>query len=291
MATSIPPMNVLRTFEAAARLGSFAAAADEVCVTQGAVSHQMKSLEHTLGVILFARHGRRIELTGNGKFFADRVRSMLGQIGEAIDAVRGADLSNRLTISVLPSFASRWLMPRLGAFLERHPGLEVSIQATTALANFSRDRVDIALRFGKGNWPELHSECFLTDEYFPVCSPSLNHGRLPTAPREIMAFPMLCTQAEPWAPWFHAAGLEVREPQGALEFNDAGLMLQAAVARQGIALARRSIAEIDLACGALVRLFDISYPAPQSNYVAWPVPITPPPKVLAFRDWLFEQTH
>lgn len=291
MANNIPAMHVLRAFEAVARLGSFASAADEMCVTHGAVSHQMKALEATLGAALFTRRGRRIELTTDGRFFAERVHSVLEQIGAAIDVLASQRAPKRLAISVLPSFASRWLMPRLGLFLERHPGLEVDIQTTAALANFSRDQVNIAVRFGRGNWPELHAECFLVEEYFPVCSPLLNQGRLPKRPAEILDFPLLRTEAEPWAPWLRVAGLDAREPKGMLEFNDAALMLQAAVSKRGIALARSSIAEMDLGSGALVRLFDVGYAAPEGNYVVWPGQVTPSPNMRAFRDWLFEQAQ
>ncbi len=289
MKINIPPMHVLQAFEAAARLGSFAGAADEICVTHGAVSHQMKLLESTLGVELFTRNGRRVGLTDNGKYFAERIRTVLGQLGEAIEMVSGEPTSNRLTISMLPSFASRWLIPRLGLFMEKYPELEVDIQATSSLANFSRDEVSIALRFGKGNWPDLHAECFLAEEYFPVCSPGLNNGRLPKEPKEIFDFPLLRSEAEPWTPWLREAGLSAREPKGTIEFNDAALMLQAAVARRGIALARSSIAQIDLRAGTLVKLFDISFAAPEGNYVAWPLHLTPSPHMIAFRDWLFEQ--
>ncbi|HUN92690.1 MAG TPA: transcriptional regulator GcvA [Burkholderiaceae bacterium] len=288
MTSRLPPLSAVRVFEAAARHASFSAAADELFVTHGAISHQVKALEAHLGVTLFRREGRRVALTDEGRFFAERVRSALSQIAEAAAALVRRKPTNRLTISALPSFAARWLMPRIGGFMARHPEIEVSIQATMALADFDRDQVDVAVRFGRGQWPRMHSELLLPETYFPVCSPRLNDGKLPRVPRDLARLPLLRSSQEPWQPWFRVAGLDWPEPTG-LDFNDAGIMLQAAVEQRGVALARRSIAELDLAAGRLVRLFDVDLPSDSANYVTWPGEAEAPRKVLAFREWLFDE--
>jgi LysR family glycine cleavage system transcriptional activator len=287
MTNRLPPLAALKAFEAAARLGSFSRAAEETYVTHGAVSHQVKALEELVGVPLFARNGRRVVLTVDGKALADRIRAALRDINEAIESVGRRDRSNQLTVSMLPSFAARWLMPRLGRFMEKHPGIAVNVHASLDLADFARDGVDMAVRFGCGGWSNVEAEKFMDDQRFPVASPRLNRGRLPARPAELTKFRLLSTDDEPWTPWFKAAGLKMREPDGPM-FNDAAMMVQAAVDGGGIAFARRSITEGDLAAGNLVRLFDIAVKAEESYYLVWPKG-KPPAKVLAFRDWIFAE--
>src|SRR6476659_2655929 len=147
MPRRLPPLSALRPFEAAARLESFTKAAAELHLTHGAVSHQVRALEEHLGTSLFARHGKRVALTAAGRAFAESVRSALGEIARAADALR-TRRDDRLSVSVLPSFASRWLMPRLIRFMDANPGVEVNVVASTALADFRNDEIDIAIRFG-----------------------------------------------------------------------------------------------------------------------------------------------
>jgi len=287
MANRLPPLAALKAFEAAARLGSFSRAAEETYVTHGAVSHQVKALEELVGVPLFARNGRRVVLTAEGKALADRVRTALRDIAEAIESVGQRDRGNQLTVSMLPSFAARWLMPRLGRFMEKHPDIAVNVHASLALVDFERDGVDMAVRFGRGGWPNVEVEKFMDDQRFPVASPRLNRGKLPARPAELAKFRLLSTDDEPWAPWFKAAGVNLPEPKGPM-FNDAAMMVQAAVDGRGIAYARRSITEGDLAAGNLVRLFDIAVKSEGSYYLVWPKG-KPPAKVLAFRDWMMRE--
>lgn len=284
MADRLPPLAALRAFEAAARLGSFSRAAEETHVTHGAVSHQVKALEELVGVSLFARNGRRVVLTAEGKALADRVRAALRDLGEAIESVGRRDRGKQLIVSMLPSFAARWLMPRLGRFMEKHPDIAVNVHASLELVDFARDGVDMAVRFGRGDWPNVEAEKFMDDQRFPVASPRLNHGKLPARPADLAKFRLLSTDDEPWMPWFRAAGVKLPEPDGP-SFNDAAMMVQAAVDGRGIAYARRSITEGDLAAGNLVRLFDIAVKAESSYYLVWPKG-KPPAKVLTFRDWM-----
>lgn len=283
----LPPLHALRAFEAAARLESFSRAAEELHVTHGAVSHQVRALEEFLGAALFARNGRRVALTGDGRAFAERVRAALREIGEAANSFRRPERANRLTVSLLPSFAARWLMPRIGRFMAKHPEISVNVHASLALVDFERDEVDLAIRFGRGDWPRVEAEKFMDDEYFPVASPRFNRGRLPARPAELAQYRLVTSDDEPWAPWFRAAGVKLAEPEGPI-FSDSSMVVQAAVDGRGIALARRSIAEGDLAAGNLVRLFDIAIPASGSYYLVRPEG-PPSEKVAAFRTWMLEE--
>lgn len=283
----LPPLSTLPVLEAAARLQSFSAAAEELHVTHGAVSHQIRSLEDYLGVRLFSRDGRRVSITPDGAQLAEQVRQALGQIAGAVEAVSPQARENRLTISVLPSFASRWMMPHMGSFLERHPELEVHVQATLALANFTSDGVDVAIRFGRGPWPGVHTERIAGDSYLVVCSPELLRRHPADKLEDMLHLPLVRTEIEHWASWFKAAGLgKVPKMRGA-EYNDAAMILQAALDGEGIALTRRSLAESDLSKGRLVRPFDVEVAAPESYFLVCLPQHRHSRKVTAFRDWLF----
>jgi len=290
MARRLPPLSTLRPFEAAARLESFTRAAEELSLTHGAVSHQVRALEEHVGTPLFARHGRRVALTPAGAAFAERVRAALAEIGQAADQLR-ARRDDRLTVSVLPSFASRWLMPRLIRFMDAHPKLEVNVIASTALANFRDDEIDVAIRFGVGPWPPHACELFLEDEYFPVASPRLDKGKLPRKPRDLLATRIIREDRDYWKAWFDAAGVPIEEARAARGplFNDSTYSLQAAARGEGIALARRSIVAEDLERGTLRRLFDITVPSRERYWFVSPKETAETPKVKAFRKWVKEE--
>jgi len=288
MIAKLPPLTALRAFEAAARLGSFSRAAEEISVTHSAVSHQVRALERALGAPLFQRNGKRVTLTAAGRSFAERVGTALRDIAEAAQLVRrGARDKNVLTISTLPSFAARWLMPRLGRFMERHPQIEVTVHTSIALVDMERDEVDLAIRFGRGEWPGVEALKYMDDEFFPVASPRFNRGRLPTRPAELAKFRLMRSNDEPWTPWFRIAGVKLEEPRGSV-FTDSALLLQAAADGRGIALARRSIAEDDLRAGKLVRLFDLALAAHGANYLVWPKNKLSANAAL-LRDWLLAE--
>jgi LysR family glycine cleavage system transcriptional activator len=286
MAQRLPPLSSLRPFEAAARLESFSRAADELHITHGAVSHQVRALEEHLNTPLFARHGKRVTLTAAGRAFAERVRAVLDELAAAAQVVR-TRRDDVLTISVLPSFASRWLMPRLIRFMDANPGIEVNVNTSTTLANFVDDEVDVAIRFGIGPWPPHVCEKFLDDEYFPVASPKWNRGKLPKTPRDLLGTRMIREDRDYWMLWFKAAGVTVDAPlEGGPLFNDSTYSLQAAARGEGIALGRRSIVAEDLERGTLKRLFDIAMPSRQSYWFVSPRETAETPKVRAFRDWV-----
>ena len=287
MARRLPPLSALRPFEAAARLESFSRAAEELSLTHGAVSRQVRALEDHVGVQLFARHGKRVALTPAGRAFAERVRNALQEILQAAEALGDTRRDHRLTVSVLPSFASRWLMPRLIRFMDAHPEIEVSVMATTVLANFTADdAVDIAIRFGRGPWPGLVCEAFLDDEWFPVASPKMIRGKPPKEPKDLLRMRLMREDRDAWQFWFAAAGVTLDEPLSGPFFNDSTYSLQAAARGEGVALARRSIVGEDLERGTLKRLFKLSVPTRERYWFVSPKAIAQAPRVKAFRDWV-----
>lgn len=284
----MPALPALRAFESAARHNSFSRAAAELHLTHGAVGYQVRALEASLGVQLFTRVGRGLVLTPEGRMLAERVRAAWLDIAAAAQDIRRRANANQLTLSVFPSFAARWLVPRLGRFIEQNPDLEVMIQTTGNLVDFSRDAVDIGLRIGNGNWPGLWCELLFGDAHFPVCAPDFNHGVLPSTPAQLLQYPLLLSSDEPWTPWFAAAGVDAPEPRG-VTYSDAHDLLLATREGQGIALGREMMVADDIVRGSLVRLFDISVPAPFSYYMVCPPALAQAGKVKRFRTWIWEE--
>lgn len=282
-------MQALRAFEAAARTRSLTRAAESLHLTHGAISHQIKSLEADFGVRLVERAGRGIRLTEEGERFASRVRAVLSDLGDAVREVTEHANPRQLRVSVMPSFAARWLLPRIGRFLAAHPDIDLDVGASAALADFRRDDVDAAIRYGSGNYPGAVAEHLMDDVYFPVCSPRLAGGRLPARPAELAQHTLLRSEREFWQPWFAAAGLDWPEPTRGPMFNDASLVLQAAVEGQGVALARSSLIGNDLTNGVLVRPFQITVPSPHKYFLVYPPRLTNSPKLAPFRQWLLDE--
>src|SRR6478752_5340892 len=284
MATHIPPMQALRAFEAAARRQSLSRAAETLSLTHGAISHQIKSLEATLSVRLIERAGRGIRLTEEGERLATRLRGALAEIEDALREASQRSNPRQLRVRVTPSFAARWLLPRLGRFIAQHKDIDVDVRSNMALIDFRRDDADVAIRHGLGNWPDVRAELLMGDTFFPVCSPRL--AARPTRPQDLARFTLLRSDDESWKPWFDAVGLDWPEPSRGPIFNDSSLMLQAAAEGQGIALARSTLVGNDLRNGLLVRLFDIDVPGPRKFYLVYPPRLASSPKLSVFRAWL-----
>jgi len=285
MALRIPPMQALRALEAAARTRSLTKAAESLSVTHGAISHQIKSLEATLGVRLVERAGRGIRVTEEGERLSGRIRLALAEIADAVREAGERGNPRQLRVSVTPSFAARWLLPRLGSFLKAHADIDLDVRSTNALVDFRRDDADVAIRYGFGDWLDVKVEHLLDDSFFPVCSPRLA-PRLPARPRDLAHYTLLRADDEWWKPWFEAVGLDWPEPTRGPTFNDSALMLQAAAEGQGIALSRSSLLGNDVKNGLLVRLFDIDVPAPRKYYLVYPPRLASSPKLAVFRAWL-----
>jgi LysR family transcriptional regulator, glycine cleavage system transcriptional activator len=288
----LPALNALRAFEAASRHESFSRAADELFVTHGAVSHQIRGLEAELGVTLFARDGKRVRLTDRGRQYAAEVRAALVALAESTRRIRSGDRDRRLIVSMLSSFSARWLTPRVGRFIEKHPEFDLELLSTNALTDFNRDDVDVAIRFGYGKYAGVHMEELLDEVFFPACSPNFRGGNLPSEPRDLANLPLMRSNDELWRPWFDAAGMtDFPEPKRGVLYEDSSNLLQAAIDGQGIALVRRSLAMEEIIKGRLVRLFNIDGPSPWTYFFVCPPALLETPRVQAFREWIFEEAQ
>lgn len=257
----LPPLPALRMFEAAARLTSVSRAADELFVTHSAVSHQIRALEEHLGFALFQRQGRAVALTPAGEELLRAANTALRQLADTVASLKRRANPDRLSVSVMPSFAGRWLAPRIGAFIDCHPTAEVNVSSGNTLTDFSRDAVDVSIRWGPGGYTGVRAELLMDDMLFPVLSPALCAGRRMEKPEDLAGLPLLRSDGEDWLPWFRAAGLDWPEPVSGLMMSDSGLVLQAAIEGRGVALARRSLAALALRAGKLLRPFDITIAA------------------------------
>jgi LysR family glycine cleavage system transcriptional activator len=286
----LPNLAALRAFEAAARHGNFSRAAEEIHVTHGAISHQVRALEEELGVQLFTRHGKRITITPDGLQFATRIRNSLMDIAIAAENLTADSRQKRLTLTTMPSFASRWLAPRLGRFIDRHPDVELILQSSLELVDLKRTPVDVAIRFGFGHYPGLVVEKLMDDFFYPVVSPKYRNGELPKIAQELKQCTLLrACQDEPWLPWFHAAEVDLPEPKGGLVIEDSALLVRSAIDGNGIALARHVLATQEVASGKLLRLFDVAIRCPHSYYFACTPQGFAKPQVQAFHEWLIEE--
>jgi LysR family glycine cleavage system transcriptional activator len=288
MRRSLPPLNALVAFEAAARARSFKRAAMELNVTPGAVGHQVRALERALGVQLFARVPRALRLTPAGARYFPAAREALDALHAATRALAPKRGAATLRVSTLPSFAASWLVPRLGAFRARHPRIDLVLHSSSELVDLARDPFDVAIRHGRGTYPGLHIELLMRDEIVPVASPLL---RL-TRPEQLRKHTLLHDDApQGWREWLAAAGINGVDASRGLVFHDSGQLVQAAVAGHGVALARRSLAEADLRAGRLVQPFARSQPAPFAYYVVCLPNRAEEPAIRAFRRFLLREAR
>lgn len=291
MTIRLPSLNGLRAFEAAARHLSFTRAAAELNVTQTAISHQIRRLENELGVRLFARRNRALALTAEGRDYLPEVRAAFHGLRLATERLARRDDGRSLTVSTLASFAAKWLLPRLAAFQERHPDIDVRLTSSTALADFDNDGIDAAIRYGRGQWPGLRADWLMADELFPVCSPALLEGRRPLRrPEDLHHHTLLHTTIgsnEDWRLWLTAAGLPLDLLQGpGLSFDLTLMTVQAAIDGLGVAIGRTTYVEADIARGRLVVPFAIRLPADAGFYLVTPQNRADTPRLAAFRAWL-----
>jgi LysR family glycine cleavage system transcriptional activator len=293
MARFLPPLNALRAFEAAGRHLSFTRAAAELNVTQAAVSHHIKALEERLGISLFRRLNRNLLLTDAGQAYLPQVRDTFDALARATERLMAKDRVGALTASVLPSFAAKWLVPRLGRFREQHPAIDVRLSTDHHMTDFGRENVDVAIRYGQGNYPGLESVRLMTEDIFPVCSPLLVTGDPPLrTPDDLRHHTLLHDDFRvDWRLWLLAAGVTDIDPTRGPTFTDSSMVVQAAVEGQGVALARSVLAANDLAAGRLVRPFDVSLPARWAYYLVYPQASRDNPKIVAFREWLLAEAR
>jgi LysR family glycine cleavage system transcriptional activator len=283
----LPSLNAIRAFEAASRHLNFRLAAEELGVTQGAVAQQVRGLEDSLGVKLFDRLPRTLALTEPGRAYATTVRRAFELIVEATANVRPEPL--RLQVSVTPTFAAKWLLPRLPAFSAEHPGLDLGIVATDRVLNFHGDGIDLAVRYGQPSpGPSATVDLLFAEELVAVCSPSLvADASLPLPPAAVDGYELLHDAHGRW-PQFIEEALQ-RPAAGAskgVRFNQAALAIDAAAGGQGIALASRCFVDADLAAGRLVDPFGITFPSGLAFYVVTPRRPRHAASTAAVRDWL-----
>jgi len=281
-------MQTLRAFEAAARLESYSAAAQELDVTHGAISHRIRELETQLDVTLFRRAGRSMIPTREAVTLFAQVRESLGLLQRVIPDIAHAR-PGRLVVSVHPSFATRWLMPRIGSFLRGMPDLSLEVRSVADLGDFLSQGVDVALRYGAGTWGNSTGERIAGELLFPVCTPAYRDAHRIRTPSDLRRCRLLRHAWQPWQPWLRAARLRIKEPAGHLTVSDTAMLLEAAAAGEGVALARSLFAADDLEHGRLVRLFDVAIEDSFAYYLTWHVGAPLSPAGAAFRDWLREQ--
>jgi LysR family glycine cleavage system transcriptional activator len=298
MARPLPPLNALRDFESAARHLSFSRAADELHVTPAAVSHQIKALEEHLGIRLFHRRNRAVHLTEAGESYLAVVRDAFDRLAAATVKLAEHDRVGQLVIAVLPSFASKWLIPRLPRYRAKAPEIDVTVAASHDMVDLVGGEADLAIRYGRGAWPGLKALRFLAEEVFPVCSPRLlNDGHPIREPDDLAHCLLLHDEPDKrypyldWPTWLRTAGASRVDPTRGPTFSDSSMLLQAAIDGQGVALGRSVLVSDDLAAGRLVKPFTLTFPANAAYWLVAPSEAWDRPKIKSFREWLLAEAE
>ncbi len=298
MARRLPSLSALRAFEAAARHLSFAKAADELHVTPAAISHRIKALEAELGVRLFRRLNRAVLLTEAAQRCLPGIRDGFERLAQAMESVRAGQRRGMVTVSVAPSLAAKWLVPRLDRFRARHPDIEVRIDASSQIVDLEAEGIDVGIRYGTGRYPGLKVDRLFAEEVTPVCAPALLKGpRGLRKPEDLRWHTLLhagwSTPSEvipDWRMWLLAAHVEGVDWTKGPSYGDYYLAFQAAIEGQGVALASPIVVATDLAAGRLAQPFELAVSGGFAYYVVTPRASADAPKVAAFRDWLMAES-
>lgn len=283
----------LRTFVEVGRQGGIKAAAQELNVTPGAVSQQIKALEARFGVPLIERGNRSVKLTPDGLRLFGRIAPGFEEIDAAVRMFEDRKPGpTTLVVSTTPSFAACWLVPRLGRFAALHPDIEIRLETTARLADFGRERVDVAIRHGKGSYPGLHSDLLLTPSLIAIGSPDLLGGPLSSA-ADCLRFPLLQDRDRAdWHSWLEANSVSPGDIAAkGPSYADDGLLIQAAAAGQGLAIVRDVYAANALAEGTIIRAGGAPVPAPDAYHAVTRPGQRGSRKLTAFLDWLHTETH
>jgi LysR family glycine cleavage system transcriptional activator len=297
MERRLPPLNALRAFEAAARHLSLTKAAAELHVTPGAISQQVKTLEDYLGVQLFRRLNKALLLTEAGQASLPALRDAFDRLAQAVETLRVRDAEQPLTVSVAPSFAAKWLVPRLDRFREVRPEIDVRIDASNRLVDLVREGVDIGIRYGLGNYPGMRVDPLLSEEVFPVCAPRLLETPHPLrVPADLRWHTLLHVdwvsgfETWPdWRMWLLSAGVSDVDPTHGPRFSQPSMAIQSAIEGHGVTLAGSVLVADDLTAGRLVKPFRLSCPVAFGYYLASPAAAANHPRVVAFRDWIIAE--
>ncbi|HVJ41001.1 MAG TPA: transcriptional regulator GcvA [Dongiaceae bacterium] len=290
----LPSLNALRAFWAAARHGSFAAAATELHVTASAVSLQVRQLEDELGVKLFQRTPKGLVLSAQGAEILPGISDAFSQLQSTL--IKGTDTGGvqTLTVSVAPSFATKWLLPRLDRFVSQQPDIDVRVLATMDLVDFSNEPIDLAIRYGRGHYPGLQADLLMREAVFPVASPKLLEGREANDLASLLHSATLLHDDSPdqdptcpdWKSWLRAAGIDDVDWQRGLRFNQSNFVLEAAANGLGLALAKATLVQDDLAAGRLVQLAATQTQIELAYFIVYPPDRASQPAAIAFRQWI-----
>ncbi len=294
----LPPLNALRAFEAAARHMNFSRAADELSVTPGAVSQQIQNLEDYIGAPLFKRTPKGLLLTDAAQTALPALREAFDRLAEAASLLTAAEDGRRLTVSAAPSFAAKWLVPRLGRFEAAHPEVDVWLSAGLELVDFTGGEVDLAIRYGTGRYPGLEVTRLLGETVLPVASPKL----LDQAPMQDLAdlaghillhdgSPDADDSCPDWQMWLAARGVKGVDGARGPRFNQSSLVIEAAVNGRGVALAKQTLAQADLDAGRLTAPFNIETAVDFAYYVVHPKAKGRLSQVKAFVAWLMAEAE
>jgi LysR family transcriptional regulator, glycine cleavage system transcriptional activator len=294
---NLPPLDLIQGFEAAARTLSFTKAAEELFITQSAVSRQMRALEEHLGVSLFARRHRALALTDQGRALQGAATDLLERLQQVTDRLRVEAAGRHLTVTTTGGFASLWLIPRLRGFIQHHPDVDVRISATYKTVNLERDLVDVAVRYCKEERLPEGAVRLFGQELFPVCSPSL----LKEAPRPLRSLEDLQHHALlhmegaggflDWGTWLAAQGHADLRPTASIRFDSYEQMIQAALSGQGVAMGIGQLVASLVEAGRLVVPFGESIASPTSYWVISSTSTGSRPHVRAFVDWLVAEAR
>jgi LysR family glycine cleavage system transcriptional activator len=295
---SLPPLNSLRAFEAVGRHLSFSKAANELNVTPGAISQQIRGLEEFLEIKLFKRRNRSIVLTDSGQIFLPLLSDGFSRITEAVDALRKSQGDEPLTITAAPSFTSKWLIPRLCKFQALHPEIDVRIDASSRLVDFVREDIDVGIRFGTGEIEGLDSNYLFSFDLIPVCSPDLKHeGRALQDLSDLRHHTLLHSQDtdfDPsfpdWAMWLATAGVDDVDASRGIFFSQGEMVIEAAIEGQGIALGASVMVAGALESGRLVQPFETRLPVRLSFHLITTRQKSRHSKIGAFRQWILDES-
>jgi LysR family glycine cleavage system transcriptional activator len=291
MARRLPSLNALRAFEAAARHMSLTKAADELHVTPGAVSHQIKSLEIQLGARLFRRTARGLAFTDTGRDYLPIVRESFDRLAAGTEVLFGKARAGTLTVSVSPNFAAKWLVHRLGRFGAAHPNIDLRVAASVEHIDFIQGDVDLAVRHGDGQWPGLAVTRLVGEHTVPLCAPALARGKNALRRPADLGNHTLLHNPGPvdWRAWADAAGLGNLDTRRGPRFNQTSIAIEAAVDGLGVVLARTALAAQDIVAGRLIQPFGPALPAAFAYYIVCPAAAAHRPAIKAFRDWLIAE--
>lgn len=290
MARRLPPLNALKAFEAAARHLSFTRAAEELFVTQAAVSHQIKALEEHLGLKLFMRKNRSLLLTEEGQGYFLDIKDIFSSLAEATERLLARGAKGAITVSLTPSFAIQWLVPRLSLFTAQNPEIDVRIKATDEDEGSLTEDVDVAIYYGTGHWSGVRADKLHTEYLIPVCAPGLLAGDKPLAEPEDLKWHNLLhdTSRKDWKNWFKSLGINKMNVNKGPVFSHSSMVLQAAIHGQGVALGQSTLTQPEIDAGRLVTPFSHVLERKEAFYLVCRESQSELGKIVAFREWMLE---